>query len=82
VNDVRDTLGLPWSEPDPELLGHLARNGALAAAEVAMRPVTGTMSDRDREVISAALRALLAAGLITALPLDQWPEYVCLEPPG
>jgi hypothetical protein len=36
----------------------------------------------DREVISAALRALLAAGLITALPLDQWPEYVCLEPPG
>lgn len=75
--------GLPgnWAEPDGRLLDQLTRHGALSAVETAIG-FTGTPHQKTTACIRAALRALLANRLITAAPLEEWPEYVMLDPPA
>jgi hypothetical protein len=76
--------GLPgnWDEPDSGLLNELERHGAGAADPVMIRFSGGTPAERTRAAVRAALRMLLANGLVTAVPMEDWPAYVILDPPG
>lgn len=69
-----------WDEPDPELLDGLTRDGTFAADAAAMETV-GTPHDKTRAAVRAALRMLLANGMITAVPKEDWPEWVQIDPP-
>lgn len=70
--------GRPWNEPDAELLAELVRTGALAVP----MPEPGMLGvDRDVAAVRAAVRCLLANGLVTAAPRESWPEWITLDPP-
>lgn len=69
-----------WNEPDGDLLDKLTRKGTSAADSVAIG-FAGTGAERTRASVRAALRMLLANGLITAVPSEEWPEYVAIDPP-
>ncbi len=89
--------GLPgnWNEPDVKVLDQLTRCAALAADTEALRVPTPlsrirnpdgslqneTGHERTVRLVRASLRVLLANGIITALPLDQWPEYTVIDAP-
>ena len=88
--------GLPgsWNEPDGEVLDRLARNAMFAADGEAMRPGPPsrvrnpdgsqqgeTGHERTGRVVRAALRMLLANGLVIPVAPGEWPEYVVLDPP-
>lgn len=89
--------GLPgdWNEPDRELLDRLTRTAMFAADEEAMKPGPPSRSFRNPDgshppetphertvrVVRAALRMLLANGLVAAVPPEECPEWVVLDPP-
>jgi hypothetical protein len=73
-------LDLPWNEPDSSLLGKLADHGASAAHIPVLDAETG--AQRTYIAVRAALRMLLANGLITAVPEEDWPEYVVVDAPA
>jgi hypothetical protein len=74
--------GLPgWAEPDSDVLGELARHAARAAS-IAVINSTATQAGKIRTAVRAALRVLLANGLITATPAADWPKYVMIDPPA
>lgn len=69
-----------WEEPDGQDLDELARYGALAA-DLAVIGFQGTGAQRTRIAVRAALRMLLANGLVTAVPAQDRPGYVQLAAP-
>jgi hypothetical protein len=84
-----------WDEPAAKVLERLMNNAMFAADSEALkkgppsriRNPDGsqqgeTPHERTTRVVRAALRMLLANGLITALPPEEWPEYVILDPPS
>lgn len=84
-----------WDEPDGEVLDALTRQVMFAADLEWFKPgpassirnpdgsVQGeTGAERMRRIVRAALRMALANGLVTAVPLDEWPEYTATEPPA
>jgi hypothetical protein len=71
-----------WNEPDGELLDKLTRHGKAAADTVVIGMPGASGSEKTRAGVRAALRLLLANGLVTAVPAEQWPEYVTIDPPG
>jgi hypothetical protein len=85
--------GLPgaWDEPDGETLDRLTRLAMFAGDAEAIKPGPPSRSFRDpvpetphehtRRVVRAALRMLLANGLVTPTPPAECPEYVVLDPP-
>jgi hypothetical protein len=88
-------LPVEWNEPDPELLDQLMRVAGMAADTEALRqgPPSRILDpdgsqqgetghERTQRVTRAALRVLLANGLVTALPPGEWPEYTAIDPPG
>jgi len=76
-------FGGPWSwtEPDSALLAKLADHGASAAHIPVMNAGTATGAQKTYVAVRAALRMLLANGLITAVPADEWPPYLMMDPP-
>lgn len=70
-----------WNEPDAPVLDQLTSHGSAAADMVAIG-FSGTGAERTKASVRAALRMLLANGLIAAVPEDDWPPYVVLDPPG
>lgn len=91
------TTGLPgtWNEPDGEVLRRLTRDAMFAASGEAMKPGPPsrirdpdgrqqgeTPHEHTKRVVRAALRMLLANGLITVTPPEERPEWVVLDPPG
>jgi hypothetical protein len=89
--------GLPgtWNEPDTELLDGLARHATRAADTEALKaaprsripgpsglPQGETGHERTARVVRAAVRMLLANGLVAAVPVEDWPEYVVIDAPG
>lgn len=71
-----------WREPEAELLEILADHGASAAHIPVMNAAYATGAGRTLVAVRAALRVLLANGLITAVPMEDWPEYLLMDPPG
>jgi hypothetical protein len=89
--------GLPgtWNEPDTEVLEQLTHNAMFAADDEAMKPGPPssirnpdgsrqgeTPHEHTTRVVRAALRMLLANGLVTAAAPEDWPEWAVLDPPG
>jgi hypothetical protein len=70
-----------WIEPDASALAELTQTGLLAADSAAATAGADIPADRDRKVIRAALRGLLANGIITPTARELWPEWVQLDPP-
>ncbi|HEX3388840.1 MAG TPA: hypothetical protein VHT94_07365 [Streptosporangiaceae bacterium] len=83
-----------WNEPDSDLLGELTHQAVFAADAEAMRagPPSRirnpdgsrqgeTGHERTTRVVRAALRMLLANGIITVTPPGQRPEWVALSAP-
>jgi hypothetical protein len=83
-----------WNEPDSDLLGELTHQAMFAAGAEAMKPGPPsrirnpdgsqqgeTLNERDTRVVRAALRMLLANGIITVTPVEERPEWVALSPP-
>jgi hypothetical protein len=83
-----------WNEPDTELLDGLTHNAMFAASGEAMKPGPPssirtpdgwqqgeTPHEHTKRVVRAALRMLLANGLITVTPADKRPKWVVLDPP-
>jgi len=64
----------------PAPLDRLVQLGSMAADNVAIGFV-GTGAERTKASVREALQCLLANGLIQMTPIDQWPEYVALDPP-
>lgn len=81
---MSDKDALSWIEPDEGLLNALTRVGTLAAdhAVAAERRAIAIPVERDRAAIRGALRCLLANGMITATPMETWPEWKLIDPPG
>jgi hypothetical protein len=71
-----------WREPDPGLLNQLADHGASAAHIPVLSAGTATNARKTYVAVRAALRMLLANGLITAVPAEDWPEYLFIDPPS
>jgi hypothetical protein len=69
-----------WDDPDPEMLDTLLRH-AMGAADTAALETTGTPHDKTKAAVRASLRVLLANGLVTAVPREEWPEYVRIDAP-
>ena len=72
-----------WNEPDSDVLDYLTHNGTFAAdsAVIALNPgATGHV--KTKAAVRAALRMLLANGLITAVPSEDRPEWVRIDAPG
>jgi hypothetical protein len=77
-----NSMSESWNEPDSELLDKLTRNGKLAADRVVIGiGSNSTQSERTRIAVRAALRMLIANGIITVSPIEQWPNLVLLDPP-
>ena len=89
--------GLPgeWNEPDGEVLGQLTHDAMFAADAEAMKPGVPsrirnpdgsrqgeTPHEHATRVVRAALRMLLANGLVIAAPQDERPEWIVIDPPG
>lgn len=89
--------GLPgtWNEPDAKVLEQLLHNAMFAADGEAMKPgkpsrirnPDGSQQDETphehkTRIVRAALRMLLANGLVTASSPEDWPEWVVPDPPG
>lgn len=89
--------GLPgtWREPDSDLLDQLTHHAMFAADSEAMKPGVPsrirnpdgsqqgeTSHEHTTRVTRAALRMLLANGLVIAVAPLEWPEWVVLDPPG
>jgi hypothetical protein len=72
-----------WNEPSAALLDQLTHNAVFAAdsAIIALdRDATGHV--KTKAAVRAAVRMLLANGLVTAVPQEDWPEYVRIDAPG
>jgi hypothetical protein len=69
-----------WDEPDPEMLDDLLHK-AMHAADTAAIAAAGTAHDKVKAAVRASLRMLLANGLVTAVPREEWPEYVRIDAP-
>lgn len=91
------TTELPgtWNEPDAQVLDRLLHNAMFAASGESMRPgppsrIPGpdgrpmgeTPHEHTKRVVRAALRMLLANGLVQPVAAEEWPEWVVLDPPG
>lgn len=74
-----------WTEPDSVTLDALVRLGTFGAATVVLDGRRAgrfaVPADETRAAVRAALRLLLANGLIQAVPLDS-DRFVALDPPG
>lgn len=74
-----------WSEPDAGTLDALVQLGTFGADSVVLNGRRdGTFAvpaDETRAAVRAALRLLLANGLIQAVPRAP-DQYVALDPPG
>lgn len=65
---------------DNEVFTHLIRNACFSADSVAIE-FEGTTSKFTEAVVTRALEALIANGLISVTPLEEWPEYYMPDPP-
>jgi hypothetical protein len=66
-----------------EELEHLVSRAASAADMVAFTPEFQTMTGAEqcRAFLQRGLEALIANGLISVTPMDEWPEYFVSTPP-
>ena len=84
-----------WNEPDAEMLDQLLHQAMFAADGEAMKPGAPsrirnpdgsqqgeTAHEHTVRVVRAALRMLLANGLVAPAPPESWPEWVVLDAPG
>lgn len=76
-----------WTEPDPLVVDQLTQNG-VSAADRAVSAVMGQLVAGELPAaavmgvaVRAAVRCLLANGLIMAVPAGEQPEWVLLDPP-
>lgn len=70
-----------WTEPDPVILDEITQQGCFAADEAILSGGRGaTAAGQTRIGVRAALRMLLANGIITVTPRDEWPEWVASGP--
>lgn len=69
-----------WNDPDPEVLDRLTHN-AVFAADTVVIGMSGTGHEKTKAGVRAAIRMLLANGLVSAVPLDEWPEYIRIDVP-
>ena len=71
----------PTPPDDPAaVLAELTQQACFAADVVAMQAHRAEAA-RTRAIVQRALEMLLANGLVTATPFDQWPEWTALDPP-
>lgn len=70
-----------WDEPDPAVLDRLTRTAMSAADTAVISAGPGSPHDMVKTGVRAALRCLLANGIITAVPQEDWPEYVRVDAP-
>lgn len=79
------TTELPgtWNEPDTEVLDQLTRLSTFSADTAVCRLPADTVGTVKTEAaVRGALRMLLAQGIITAVPRDDWPQHVRIDAPG
>lgn len=69
-----------WNEPDPTILDELTQHGCFAADQAVLDGTSRTPAEHVRVAVRAALRMLLANGVITATPQTEWPEWWTSEP--
>ena len=68
--------------PDERVFKLLVRNACFAGDRVAIRVAgLGTGAERTELIIQEALKCLFANGLISAVPVEEWPAYVSVDPP-
>lgn len=65
---------------DSDTFTHLVRNACFSADSVAV-DFTGASLNLTRALVTRALEALLANGLISVTPLEEWPDYYIPDPP-
>jgi len=65
--------------PD-DTLKNLVRNACLSADVVAVG-FQGTNAEKTRAILTRALEALEANGLIRVTPIEEWPHFYFLDPP-
>jgi hypothetical protein len=83
-----------WREPDPAEVDAVLRVAMFAADDAALSPgppsrirnpdgspQSETGHERTQRIVRAALRMVLANGLVRAVPHDEWPEYTQMNPP-
>jgi hypothetical protein len=65
------------------LIDMLVQNACFAADSIVLSSVNRnqTSAEMTRRVLQRALEMLIANNLIKITPVEDWPEYVVLDPP-
>lgn len=65
---------------DMNIFNELVQNATISADDVAIG-FRGTNADRTQAIVRRALEALEANGMITVVPVEQWPPFYTPFPP-